>query len=158
MAVAQAIRGPGRSRGDQKPRLPGHPPTQWYLNPGLHIAINCILMTVAELCLQVGAKEASNLAAPTWLAWTGLRCFVSLWTIAGIGVYLAAFANWLYVLRWVPLSVAYPMTSAVQVLIAIAAWLLLGEHIPVTRWVGILLISGGLILSAKPAAQVEEKL
>jgi len=115
-------------------------------------------MTAAELCLQVGAKEASNVTVPGWIGWTGLRGFISLWTVAGIGVYLGAFANWLYVLRWVPLSVAYPLTTAVQVLVAIAAWLLLGEHIPVTRWVGILLISGGIILSAKPVAQVEEKL
>ena len=158
MASAQATRGRRRARSHKNPRRPGHPPDRWYLNPGLHIAINCILMTAAELCLEVGAKEASIAAVPHWLAWTGLRGFVSLWTIAGIGVYIAAFVHWLYVLRWVPLSVAYPMTTAVQVLVAVSAWLFLREHIPVTRWVGILLISGGLVLSAKPAAQAEEKL
>ncbi|HVE40168.1 MAG TPA: DMT family transporter [Planctomycetota bacterium] len=158
MPFAQAIRGRRRSRGAKEARKPGHPPPEWYLNPGLHLAINCILMTVAELCLQVGAKEASQADVPTWLAWTGLRGFVSLWTIAGIVVYIVAFANWLYVLRWVPLSVAYPLTTVVQVLVAIAAWLFLGEHVPITRWIGILLISGGVLLSAKPAAQAEEKL
>jgi multidrug transporter EmrE-like cation transporter len=154
MPFAQAI----RARGAREPRKPGHPPTQWYLNPGLHIAINCVLMTAAELCLEVGAKQASSAGVPGWLAWTGLRGFVSLWTLAGVVVYMAAFANWLYVLRWVPLSVAYPMTSAAQVLVATAAWLFLGEHISATRWAGILLISAGIVLSAKPAAQVEEKL
>ncbi|MBV8880022.1 MAG: EamA family transporter, partial [Planctomycetaceae bacterium] len=136
----------------------GHPPSEWYLNPGLHVAINCLLMTVAELCLQVGAREASHVDVPKWLAWTGLHNFVSGWTIAGIVVYIAAFVNWLYVLRWVPLSVAYPMTSVVQALIAIAAWFFLHEHVTLLRWLGILLISAGIVLSAKPAAQAEEKL
>jgi drug/metabolite transporter (DMT)-like permease len=139
-------------------RKPGSPPVEWYLNPGLHIAINCILMTLAELCLQVGARQAASVQGPKWLASTGLQGFGSLWTVTGIAVYIAAFANWLYVLRWVPLSVAYPMTSAVQVLIAMTAWLFLGEHLTVTRWVGILLISGGIVVSAKPAAQAEESL
>ena len=158
MSFREAIQRRDRTRSDRRPRSPDQPPAQWYLNPGLHIAVNCILMTAAELCLQVGAKEASNVTVPRWIGWTGLRGFISLWTAAGIGVYIAAFANWLYVLRWVPLSVAYPLTTAVQVLVAVSAWLFLGEHIPVTRWVGILLISGGLIVSAKPVAQVEEKL
>lgn len=139
-------------------RKPGAPPVEWYLDPSLHIALNCILMTLAELCLQVGARQASSVEAPKWLAWTGFQGFLSLWTIAGIAVYIAAFANWLYVLRWVPLSVAYPMTSAVQVLIALTAWIFLGEHLTVTRWIGILLISVGIVVSAKPAAQAEEAL
>ena len=158
MAFVQARRKHRFTRGAKHPRKPGHPPVEWYLNPSLHIAINCLLMTVAELCLEVGAKQAAHADVPKWLAWTGLEGFVSLWTIAGIAVYIAAFANWLYVLRWVPLSVAYPMTSAVQVLIAIAAWLFLGEHLSLIRWAGILLISGGVVLSSKPAAQAEEKL
>ena len=158
MAVARAIGGRRRTQGAKRPGRTDHPPGPWYLNPHLHLALNCVLMAAAELCLQAGAKEASRVSVPGWLAWTGLRGFVSLWTLTGIAVYIAAFANWLYVLRWVPLSVAYPITSAATVLIAIAAWLFLGEHLTPTRWVGILLISGGIFLSAKSAARAEEKL
>jgi multidrug transporter EmrE-like cation transporter len=158
MAQAQATRERRSVGGARKPRKPGHPPAEWYWSPSFHIAINCMLMTVAELCLELGGKQASTVDVPPWLAWTGLKAFVSLWTVAGIVVYIAAFANWLYVLRWVPLSVAYPMTSAATVLIAFTAWLFLGETISLTRWAGILLISGGIILSSKPAAQAEEKL
>jgi drug/metabolite transporter (DMT)-like permease len=158
MAFMPGIRGHGRGRPPKASRKPGHPPTEWYPNQSLHIAINCILMTVAEICLQLGAKEASQVDLPKWLAWTGLREFISAWTIAGVVVYICAFANWLYVLRWVPLSVAYPITSATQVLIAIAAWIFLHEHISLLRWVAILLISGGIVLSSNPAAKAEEKL
>jgi len=158
MAFMHGIRGHGRSRHPKASRKPGHPPTQWYLNPNLHVAINCILMTVAEICLQLGAKDASQVDVPKWLAWTGLRDFVSGWTIAGVVVYICAFANWLYVLRWLPLSVAYPITSATQVLIAISAWIFLHEHLSFLRCIAILLICCGIVLSSKPAANAEEKL
>jgi multidrug transporter EmrE-like cation transporter len=157
MASAQAFRR-HRDTPGRELRKSGIPPTEWYLNPNLHLAINCILMTAAELCLEAGGREATHVHVPTWLAWTGLRGFVSGWTIGGVVIYIVAFANWLYVLRWVLLSVAYAVTSAVQVLVAISAWLFLGEHVPIMRWVGILFISGGIVLASKPAAQAEETL
>ena len=134
------------------------PPGAWYLNPSLHLALNCLLMTVSELLLKVGARETSQIAAPRWLAWTGIMTLVSGWVIGGIAVYILAFINWLYVLRWVPLSIAYPVTSVVHVLIALGAWFFLGEQIGSLRWVGIGLITAGIVLCARPAADAETNL
>src|SRR5438046_585264 len=114
--------------GDGPVRRAGKPPGAWYLNPSLHMALNCILMTASELLLKVGARETSQIAAPRWLAWTGIMTLGSRWVIGGITVYILAFINWLYVLRWVPLSIAYPVTSVVHVLIALGAWIFLGEQ------------------------------
>lgn len=158
MAHAHAVQGRRHARQARAPRKPGHPPTEWYLNPTLHLALNCLLMTAAELMLTVGAKAATQSSVPAWLGWTGLRTFVSVWTLAGVAIYIVAFANWLYVLRWMPLSVAYPMTSAVQVLIALGAWIFLHEHLSLLRWAGIGLISLGIVVSSRPAAQAEEEL
>lgn len=130
----------------------------WYLHPTVHLVLNCVLMTVSELLLKKGATEAASIAAPSWLAWTGIMTLGSGWVLVGIAVYILAFVNWLYVLRWVPLSIAYPVTSAVYVLIALGAWLLLGERIIGLRWVGIVLITAGVVFCARPAAAAEEKL
>lgn len=130
----------------------------WYLHPTFHLVLNCLLMTVSELLLKKGATEAASLAMPSWLAWTGIGTLGSGWTVGGIAVYIAAFFNWLYALRWVPLSIAYPVTSAVYVLIALGAWLFLGERIGGLRWVGIVLITAGVVFCARPAAAAEEKL
>jgi multidrug transporter EmrE-like cation transporter len=134
------------------------PPSAWYLNPYFHLGLNCALMAAAELLLKVGATEQSGIAAPEWLKGTGLTTLGSWWTIGGVVVYILAFVNWLYVLRWIALSRAYLVTSSVQVLIALGAWLMLGEAISLLRWGGIALITAGIVLSAQSSAQAEEKL
>jgi len=150
-----------RTAGDQtSPAVPspGLPPAAWYLHPYLHLAINCILSTASELLLKVGARETAQIAVPDWLAWTGILTLGSGWVLGGIAVYILAFVNWLYVLRWVPLSIAYPVTSVVYVLIALAARIFLGEQIGTIRWLGIGAITAGIVFCARPAADAEEKL
>ena len=134
------------------------PPSAWYLNPYVHLGLNCVLMAASELLLKVGATEQSGIAAPEWLKGTGLTTLGSWWTIAGIALYILAFVNWLYVLRWIALNLAYLVTSSVQGLIALGAWLLLREQISLLRWGGIALITAGIVFSAQSSAQAEEKL
>lgn len=137
---------------------PKQPPSAWVLNPWINLGLNCLLMAAAQLLLKVGATATVEIAAPEWLKGAGLTTLGSGWTIGGIAVYILAFANWLVVLRWIALNVAYLITSIVQVLIPLGAWLLLGEHISALRWVGIVLITTGIVFSAHSSAQAEEKL
>jgi drug/metabolite transporter (DMT)-like permease len=130
----------------------------WYLHPVFHLILNCLLMTVSELLLKKGATATASIAAPSWLSWTGIMTLGSGWVLFGIAVYILAFLNWLYVLRWMPLTIAYPVTSAVYVLIALGAWFFLGERIGGLRWAGIVLITAGVVFCSRPAAAAEEKL
>ena len=80
------------------------------------------------------------------------------WTWAGIVLYILSFLSWLHVLRYVSLTIAFSLINAVHVLVPVGAWLFLHEHIPVSRWLGILLIVSGVIFVAGPIAKVEEEL
>ncbi|PYJ62334.1 MAG: hypothetical protein DME74_06080 [Verrucomicrobia bacterium] len=71
---------------------------------------------------------------------------------------VASFISWLYVLRYVPLTVAYPLSRVVDVLVPLGCWIFLGELISTFRWCGIGLVIIGLALVAKPIAQIEERL
>jgi drug/metabolite transporter (DMT)-like permease len=115
-------------------------------------------MTASELLLKKGATETALIAAPQWLKWTGIMTLGSGWVIGGIALYILAFINWLYVLRWIPLTTAYLVTSVVYVLIPLGALFLLKEQIGALRWGGIALITGGVVLCARPAAAAEDKL
>ena len=137
---------------------PDKPPSAWYLNPYFHLGLNCVLMAASELLLKVGATATSEIAAPEWLKGAGATTLGSWWTIGGIAVYILAFVNWLWVLRWIALNLAYLVTSSVQVLIALGAWLLLHEHISPLRWAGIVLITAGIVFSAQSSATAEDKL
>jgi drug/metabolite transporter (DMT)-like permease len=66
--------------------------------------------------------------------------------------------SWLYGLRFVPLNIAFNLAGLVQVLVPLAAWLLLGERIGPTRACGILLVCTGVFIVARPLMRVEEKL
>lgn len=133
-------------------------PRGWYRNPVFHLVLNCLLMTVSELLLKRGARETVEVQVPSWLAWSGIAALGSGWVIVGIVVYILAFFNWLYVLRWMPLSTAFPATSSVQVLIALGAWAFLGERVGPLRWAGIVLITAGIVFCSRPAAAAEERL
>src|SRR6476646_3410254 len=65
---------------------------------------------------------------------------------AGFAAYGAGALLWLKVLSRVELSLAYPLVSLAFVLVAILSWLVLGEHLSVTRILGIGFILLGIAL------------
>jgi drug/metabolite transporter (DMT)-like permease len=129
----------------------------WFINPYVQIGIGAILVTASEVLLKKGADNAAHLRwLPDWLA--GIGALASGWTWAGIVLYILSFVSWLHVLRFVSLTIAFSLINAVHVLVPVASWLVLKEHVPVGRWVGIGLILSGIIMVVGPVAKIEEKL
>jgi drug/metabolite transporter (DMT)-like permease len=136
------------------PAAPKPPP--WYRNAYLQLALNGLLVTVSELLLKVGATETAKSAVPNWLSWTGITTLGSWWVWGGIACYIVSFINWLHILRRVPLSIAFPLTSVVHVLIPLGSWIFLGETVSALRWGGIALILAGIWLMAGAIEHAEE--
>lgn len=63
--------------------------------------------------------------------------------LLGLACYVTSSVLWLVVLSRVPLSVAYPFGALSYVLVVIVA-LITGEHVSALRWVGVVLIVGGI--------------
>ncbi len=101
-------------------------------NPYVQIAIGALLVTASELLLKKGAVDGG---------------LASQWTWIGITTYILSFLSWLYVLRHLPLSVAYPLISVVHLLVPLGAWLILGESIPLQRWIGIVFVFSGVVMA-----------
>jgi drug/metabolite transporter (DMT)-like permease len=127
-----------------------------FRNPWLHLAISVGCVTVYELLLKRGAAETANLSS-TW-SWTGLTGLASIYVWIAIVFVIVSLITWLYVLRYLPLSIAFPISQAVHVLVPLGSWLVLGENIVTLRWVGIALVSLGLAVVARPVARLEEEL
>ena len=72
------------------------------------------------------------------------------WEFAACGIcYAAATILWMYIIKKFPFSMAYPMISLSYVFGMLAAIFLFHEQVPLTRWVGVLLIMGGCVLIAR---------
>jgi len=127
-----------------------------FANPWLQLALSVLCVLASELLLKRGATEVAD--PNSALSWTGINGLTSSLVWWAILLVIVSFASWLYVLKYIPLTVAFPLSRVVDVLVPISCWLLLGEIISVRRWCGIALVIAGLALVAKPVAELEEKL
>ena len=66
------------------------------------------------------------------------------WVAIGILLLLAFFATYMTALSWADLTYVLPATSLGYVLLALVARFVLHEHISPLRWLGIVLITGGV--------------
>ena len=137
--------------------MPRSGPVGWFLNPYVQIGIGAVLVTVSEVLLKMGADAAEPLSRlPQWIS--GVSALASGWTWLGILFYILSFASWLHVLRFLPLTIAFALINVVHVLVPIGSRLFLRDHVPLQRWVGIVMILAGILMVVRPVASAEEKL
>ena len=127
-----------------------------FRNPWLALAVSVACVTIYELLLKRGAVETAN-PDSTW-SWTGISGLGSLYVWIAIVFVILSLITWLYVLRYLPLSIAFPISQAVHALVPLGSWLVLGENIVTLRWIGIAFVSLGLLVVAKRIAKIEEEL
>ena len=77
------------------------------------------------------------------------NAFLTWKILLGICCYGLSMLIWLLILSRVDLSFAYPMLGVSYVLVVASAWLILGETISITRWVGTFVICIGVALVAR---------
>jgi len=103
------------------------------------ILVVSLLTCVGQLCQKKAALVWQN-AQPdrlsSTLIWFALACFC-----LGLSMLL-----WLLVLQRLPLSQAYPMLSLNYVWIALAARFIFNEQISAKSWLGIAIITSGVLL------------
>ena len=127
-----------------------------FANPWLVLVFEVICVLIYELLQKRGATATAHLSQ-VW-SWIGITALASPLTWLAMGLMIVSLLSWLYVLRYIPLSIAFPLSRVVDILVPLSCWMILGEHISTRRWGGIALVIIGLALTAKPAAQLEEKL
>lgn len=126
--------------------------------PWVLLAISIVSGAVGQLFMKVGMESLTpvqlltdNLAS---LAINTTQLQGLLWLALGILCYLIAVGVWFFVLKYFPLSIAYPLLSIGYILVYLGAVLLpqIGETFSINKTLGILLIMSGVALIAKPAS------
>jgi len=105
------------------------------------------LLLVCVACLAAG-QLLFKLSARTLQAATGPADLLRLLTepafLLALVVYGGTTLLWVWILRKVPLTVAYPFVALSFVLVPLAGWALLGERVAWNYWAGIALIVAGI--------------
>lgn len=112
----------------------------------LLVCVQTIFLAGGQVLLKLGLKR---LPAFSW-TWDYFKTLMADWWLLLCGIsFGVATVLWLYILKHYPFHQAYPLTAMGYVFGMFAALLVFGESIPVTRWVGVLLIVGGCFLVMK---------
>ena len=131
-------------------------PPSGFGNPWLQLALSIVCVLVSELLLKRGASQTAD-PTNSW-SWTGIGGLASPLVWLAIIFVILSFLSWLYVLKYIPLSIAFPFSRVVDALVPLCSWIFLGEMISTRRWCGIALVIIGLAVVAKPVGRMEERL
>jgi drug/metabolite transporter (DMT)-like permease len=123
----------------------------------------CLLITVlanalGNIVLSMGMRQVGSIAtySPVQLALSSLRAMANPLVLTGVGLLIIFFVTHMLVLNWADLSYVLPVTSIGYVVVAVLSWWLLKEPIKPVRWLGILVITAGVMMvSGTPHATVE---
>jgi len=92
-----------------------------FANPWLVLGLEVICVLVYELLQKRGATETANLSQ-IW-SWTGITALVSPLVWLAMLLMIVSLLSWLYVLRYIPLSIAFPLSRVVDVFIPLSCWI-----------------------------------
>jgi drug/metabolite transporter (DMT)-like permease len=117
----------------------------------LFLILLCVgLSAIAQITLKAGMSSAKVIAAMA--GGDGLAATMTVATeplvVGGLMLYGIGAVAWLLVLSKVDVSTAYPFIGIGFIVTTALAAMLLGEHVGMMRWVGTLLVAGGVYLVA----------
>ena len=104
--------------------------------------------TVGNLLLGIGMAHM-----PGFFAGSPIHYFVLLvmnyWILGGIGLLIVWMVAQLSMFTWADLTYVLPVTASAYVITAILSEVFLHEQISISRWIGIALISLGVLFVSK---------
>src|SRR5215469_2275756 len=108
----------------------------------LLLAVIVIGSTLGDVYLAKGMKQIGEISLARWhdLLFAPLNPYVALGTALLFMFYISYLAS----LSWADLSYIMPATTFGYVLTALLAHYMLGEQVPLTRWIGIIMITLGV--------------
>ncbi|MDE2451190.1 MAG: EamA family transporter [Gammaproteobacteria bacterium] len=116
------------------------------MRPGLAwLLASVCCSSLGHLSLKLAARALGQPAGLWGLMGAATRCP---WLLIGISLHVLALALWVMGLRQVELSVAYPFIALGLVLVTLLSWRVLGEPLVATHWVGMGLITVGVLVVA----------
>lgn len=104
--------------------------------------ITAFSMAGGQLLFKLGAAKWSGESLSGWIiSFLSNPCLM-----AAIFLYAATIVAWIYVLRVLPLSIAYPLTALAYIIVPVMSFLFLGEKISIGTFLGSVIIVLGVVV------------
>jgi drug/metabolite transporter (DMT)-like permease len=116
----------------------------WWL-----ILLSVICGVAGQTVIKIGVSQPGASEAAAGFLPLVTMILRSPMVLLGLVLYGLGALAWIAVLARVDLSLAYPFLALNFFLVAVSSQFLLGEHVPMMRWLGILVICSGIILVAR---------
>lgn len=108
--------------------------------------IQCLFFSGGQILLKLAIQRTGKFG----LTWAFFYSLATTWNLlAAGGCMVVGVILWLYILKHFEFSIAYPITSISYIFGMLAAVFIFHEAVPLTRWIGVALIMGGVFLAAK---------
>ncbi len=105
-----------------------------------------VILVAAQTFLKIAIEHFGKFS---W-TWQYFKTVFTTWQFAASGVCaLLAMLTWMYVLKLYDFSIAYPLLGISYIIGLFSAYFFLHEAIPLTRWIGVVIIIVGIYLVAK---------
>jgi len=108
----------------------------------LILAAVAVFASCGDVCLARGMRDFGAVTAVNWHHLFGV--VLNPWVLTGICLLVLFFCSYLTALSWADLTYVLPATALSYLLMALLAKLFLNEHVTVSRWLGIALITMGV--------------
>jgi drug/metabolite transporter (DMT)-like permease len=108
-------------------------------------AVVVISNVIGNVCLSHGMQEVGRTVSASPMDY--IQALINPWVVGGTCVLVIWMVSDLALLSRADLSFVLPVTASAYVLIAIVGHFLLGDKISWVRWLGILVITSGVILA-----------
>jgi uncharacterized membrane protein len=113
----------------------------------IFIALIVISNAFGNLLLGTGVKQLPGFEFASAFSYA-ISLFTNLWILAGVALLMIWMVAQLTMFTWADLSYVLPVTASGYILTAILSKVFLNENISAARWVGIVLISLGVVFVA----------
>ena len=101
--------------------------------------LNVLLMVTGQIIFKYGMKDKVIDSVPAII-----KAVLTPVILSGLVVYAFTTFLWLYILSKIPISYAYPIQALAFPIVLIMSYFIFKEVIPITRWIGIIVIFIGV--------------
>jgi drug/metabolite transporter (DMT)-like permease len=110
------------------------------------IIVAVCFSVAGQLWVKKGINLMQGLDFDKSLIGAYARILLSPYVMVGTLTYCISIFFWLYALTKVELSYAAPFLALTYIFIVLASWMFLGESVSLMRWVGVIVVSVGVLI------------